>query len=56
MQLPPGAGTPTGTVKFSVGGRSVGTAQLVSGVATLAMPATPEMLMAPRMEEQEAVG
>jgi len=25
-------------------------------VATLAMPATPEMLMAPRMEEQEAVG
>ena len=33
--VPPGAGTPTGTVSFSVGGRPVGTAPLVSGVATL---------------------
>jgi hypothetical protein len=31
----PGAGTPTGTVSFSVGGESVGTAALVNGVATL---------------------
>jgi hypothetical protein len=31
----PGAGTPTGTVTFRVGGDEVGTAELVDGVATL---------------------
>ncbi|MDR6120082.1 hypothetical protein QE370_003266 [Aeromicrobium sp. SORGH_AS981] len=32
----PGAGAPTGTVTFSVGGEKVGTAPVVDGVATLA--------------------
>ena len=33
--VPPGSGTPTGTVSFSLGGQPVGSAPLVSGVATL---------------------
>ncbi len=34
--MAPGAGTPTGTVTFSVDGETVGTAPVVDGVATLA--------------------
>jgi hypothetical protein len=34
----PGAGTPTGTVTFAAGGSTLGTAQVVDGVATLARP------------------
>jgi Bacterial Ig-like domain (group 3)/Immunoglobulin domain/Putative Ig domain len=34
--VPPGAGTPTGTVTFSVNGKNVGTAPLSGGTATLA--------------------
>jgi Bacterial Ig-like domain (group 3) len=39
----PGSGTPTGTVQFTVAGRTLGSASLVNGVATLAYTVPPNV-------------